>query len=242
MAAETVMSAIRELPPLVADQIAAGEVVERPASVAKELVENALDAGARTIRVRIEESDDQGPPAILVEDDGWGMDRIDVELSIRRHTTSKISAFEDLDRLETLGFRGEALASIAAVSRLTLDSRDAASPVGHRIIVQGGIIRERGPVAREVGTRVLAEDLFRNVPARLKAMKSPAAESSAVRDLVGALAVVRPEVAFVASQNGQPLFATPGSGDLRGAVAAVFDPTWAELAVPVSGSALGGAI
>jgi DNA mismatch repair protein MutL len=139
------MSRIRELAPLVADQIAAGEVVERPASVAKELVENALDAGARRVRVTVEEPAEAGSlPAIVVEDDGIGMDREDVELSVRRHSTSKIAAFEDLDHLATLGFRGEALASIAAVSRLTLESRDRDSPTGYRIVVEGGSIRERG--------------------------------------------------------------------------------------------------
>lgn len=237
------MSRIRELSALVADQIAAGEVVERPASVAKELVENALDAGARRIRIATEENEDgRALPTITVEDDGSGMDREDVELSIRRHTTSKIAAFEDLDRLVTLGFRGEALASIAAVSRLVIESRDHASAVGHRIVVEGGVIRERGPAAREVGTRVISEDLFLAVPARLKAMKSPAAEAGAIRELVGALAVARSDVAISLDRNGDTLFATPGDGDLRSAVAAVFDPDRAERALPVAGSALGGAI
>ncbi len=237
------MSKIRELSSLVADQIAAGEVVERPASVAKELVENALDAGARRIRITLDTLEEGGaPPAIIVEDDGAGMDRTDLELSVRRHTTSKISAFEDLERLSTLGFRGEALASIAAVSRLTLESRDGASQIGYRMVVEGGVIRERGPVSRDVGTRVSSEDLFVTVPPRLKALKSVGAEVSAIREAVGALAVTRPEVAFVLVQNGDTLFATPGDGVLRHAVAAVFGADRADKALAVTGTALGGAI
>ncbi len=243
MAWEAVVSKIRELPPLVADQIAAGEVVERPASVAKELVENALDAGARRIRVTLETlAEGSAPPSITVDDDGAGMDRTDLELSIRRHSTSKIAAFEDLARLSTLGFRGEALASIAAVSRLTLESRDHGSALGYRLVVEGGGIRERGPVSRAVGTRVSSEDLFQAVPPRLKALRSVAAEVSLIREVVGALAVIRPEVAVVLVQNGDTLFATPGDGHLRAAVAAVFGADRADKALSVSGSALGGAI
>jgi len=233
------MSRIRPLPPVVADQIAAGEVVERPASVVKELMENAFDAGARHVRVALET---RVPLAVTVDDDGVGMDRQDVELSVGRHCTSKIQAIDDLTQLTTLGFRGEALAAIAAVSRLTLESRERDSEHGWRLVIAHGRRVEMAPVGRAPGTTVRVEDLFATVPARLKAMRSPAAELQAARHWALLLALSRPDVAVSLSVDGRPDVETRGDGDGRQALAAVYGLSVAERVLPVAGAALGGDI
>ena len=184
---------IRILSEQVAAQIAAGEVVERPASVVKELIENALDAGASTITV---EARDGGRRLIRVADDGCGIPADEVELAFQRHATSKLTTIDDLDRLDTLGFRGEALASIAAVSRLSL-------------------ITSREPVGAPVGTIVTVENLFYNVPARLKFLKSASTERRRITALVARYAMAYPAVRFVLRQDGKDVFRSTGSGDLR---------------------------
>lgn len=209
---------VRLLDPHTVNQIAAGEVVERPASVLKELVENALDAGARRIEIVLE---DCGRRLVSVADDGSGMGEEDARAALQRHATSKIRAAEDLAKVATLGFRGEAIPSIASVSRLTLRT---AERDGSRFAIQV----EDGRVAREwrepgpTGTRVDVEDLFLNTPARLKFLKSDATELGACLETVRHYAVAYPEVAFTLRTEAGVALSTSGSGDLRAAVAEVW--------------------
>ncbi len=184
--------AIRELPPNLVNRIAAGEVVERPASVVKELVENAIDAGATRIDVA---ATGGGLGVIRVADDGAGMDASDLVLSVERHATSKL-ADDNLSRILTLGFRGEALPSIGAVARLTIQSRARGASEAYEIAVDGGRKSPLKPAALGAGTRVEVRDLFYATPARLKFMKSERAESAAIADMVKRLALANPEIAF----------------------------------------------
>ena len=184
--------AIRQLPPNLINRIAAGEVVERPASVVKELVENAIDAGASRIDVVAHGG---GLNLIRVTDDGSGMDRDDLVLAVERHATSKLKD-DDLSHILTLGFRGEALPSIAAVARLTITSRARGADQAHEIAVDGGRKGELKPAAIGEGTRIEVRDLFYATPARLKFMKSERAESAAIADVVKRLALANPEIAF----------------------------------------------
>ncbi len=204
--------AIRLLPPDVANKIAAGEVVERPASVVKELVENALDAGARTIAVELEGG---GKRLIRVSDDGSGIPADEVELAFQRYATSKISAVEDLDHITTLGFRGEALASVAAVSRLTLLTRAAGEVVGTRLQLEAGVLVRRDAVGAPQGTVITVENLFYNVPARLKFLKKDSTEQGHVSALVSRYAMAYPHVRFVLSHSQKEVLHTTGSADLR---------------------------
>jgi len=193
---------INILPESLTNKIAAGEVVERPASVIKELIENSLDAGATDICVEINAG---GRRRIRVTDNGYGMSREDALLSLERHATSKISADSDLDKILTLGFRGEALPSIASVSRFTLATRETAAPEGTEIIVEGGRIREVRSCGMASGTVVSVEQIFYNLPARLKFMKSAETEAGHVADIVSRMAVSRPEVAFLCSCDDREL-------------------------------------
>ncbi len=194
------MAKVRVLPDDLADQIAAGEVVERPASIVKELVENAIDAGAHSIRVEIEAG---GISLIRVSDDGHGMDESDARLSIRRHATSKIAAREDLDRISTLGFRGEALPAIASVSRFVLATRTRDALSGIEVHIEGG----SDPVVREIGcapgTTVTVRDLFFNVPARRKFLKSTGTESAHVRDALVRAALGDPGLRMTLVRDGR---------------------------------------
>jgi DNA mismatch repair protein MutL len=202
---------IRVLPAEVAAKIAAGEVVERPASVVKELVENAIDAGARSIRV---EARDGGQRTIRVMDDGCGIPRAELPLAFARHATSKLSAIEDLEHIHTLGFRGEALASIAAVSRLTMISRTADSVGGAMIQVEGGQQVRLSELGAPVGTAVTVENLFYNVPARLKFLKSPATEAGHIHRVVTRYAIAFPEIRFYLQLNEHVALQTSGNGSL----------------------------
>jgi DNA mismatch repair protein MutL len=184
---------IRRLPGETASRIAAGEVIERPLSALKEVLENALDASARRVEIRVRRSLDAG---FVVADDGLGIDAGQLELALERHATSKLAQMEDLDRLETLGFRGEALPSIAAVSRLRLTSRPAESDAAAFVRVEGGQVVERGAVARSPGTTVEVNDLFFNTPARRKFLNTPGGELRAALRMIESYALARPEVAF----------------------------------------------
>jgi DNA mismatch repair protein MutL len=207
---------IRLLPPNLINQIAAGEVVERPASVVKELVENALDAGARRIDVHLR---DGGRSLIVVEDDGHGMTREELALSVERHATSKLPD-DDLVHIHSFGFRGEALPSIGAVGRLTITSRRQTAdnapvnaPVNAwAITVDGGVKAAPEPAARNAGTRVELRDLFYAVPARLKFLKSPRSESNAVQEIVERLAMGRPDVAFTVRDDERLALRLPAVG------------------------------
>ncbi|MDD5469150.1 MAG: DNA mismatch repair endonuclease MutL, partial [Anaerolineales bacterium] len=200
---------IRILPPEVASQIAAGEVVERPASVVKELVENALDAGARRVTVRVEGG---GQRMVEVADDGYGIPPDEMPLAVERHATSKLASAEDLFRIHSLGFRGEALASIASVSCLTLTSTVAGEPHGRRIRVEGGRSEPPAPVGAPVGTTVRVEDLFFNLPARRKFLKNENSERRLIESLVARYALAYPHVRFTLEQEGRTSVQTSGSG------------------------------
>lgn len=210
---------IHLLPPEVASQIAAGEVVERPASVVKELLENAIDAGARTITIRIEGA---GQRLVEVADDGCGMAADELPLAVERHATSKLQRAADLFAIETLGFRGEALASIGSVSHLTVTSRPVDATVGSRIHVDGGLSRPVEPVGAPVGTVMRVEDLFYNVPARLKFLKVDATERRQIDMLVTRYALAYPQVRFHLHQEGRPSLQTSGNGDRREVLAALY--------------------
>ncbi len=184
---------IRRLPPETASRIAAGEVIERPLSALKEILENALDAGARSVEVRVERALDH---LFSVADDGAGIRAEELELALERHATSKIGTLEDLDRLASLGFRGEALPSIAAVSRLRITSRPASVAAAAFLALEGGAVSERGTAARAPGTTVEVADLFFNTPARRKFLSSPTGELRAALRLLEAYALAFPEVGF----------------------------------------------
>jgi DNA mismatch repair protein MutL len=211
---------IKILPDEVASQIAAGEVVERPASVVKELVENSLDAGATHIIITVEGA---GQKLIEVADDGLGIPAKEISMALARHATSKLSSAADLFNIETLGFRGEALASIASVSRFTITSRTRESEVGARLVVEGGQIdSDVQPIGAPAGTVVRVEDLFYNVPARRKFLKTDNTERRQIDDLVTRYALAYPDVRFHLSQEGRSALQTTGSGDRREVLAALF--------------------
>src|SRR5690606_29952805 len=191
---------IHALSPQLVNQIAAGEVIDRPASVVKELVENSLDAGARRIDIDIEAG---GARLIRVADDGHGIDADDIALAVSAHATSKIATFEDLERVATLGFRGEALPSIASVSRFALTSRNADAAHANRIEVDGGIARELRPAQHPVGTTVEVRDLFYNVPARRKFLRAERTEFGHIDDLVRSLALAHRDIEFRLGHNGK---------------------------------------
>jgi DNA mismatch repair protein MutL len=215
------------LPTAVADGIAAGEVVDRPAAVVKELVENAIDASASRIQVRIEAA---GQRLIEVVDDGVGMTPADLPLAFLRHATSKIRSLDDLQTVQTLGFRGEALASIAAVSRVEAVSRPRDGGEGYRVLVEGGEQLASAPVGSPPGTRVSVSRLFFNTPARLKFLKQPATETAVIMRLVGELGLAHPSIGIALDVDGRRALETAGNGDQRAAFAAVYDaPTAAAM-------------
>jgi DNA mismatch repair protein MutL len=208
---------IHILPEVVASAIAAGEVIERPASAVKELIENALDAGARRVDIRLQSA---GEELIEVADDGLGIPPDELALATARYATSKLEKVEDLYALRSLGFRGEALASIAAVSRLEIISRTAAAQAGARRTVEGGNASGVSAVGAPVGTVIRVRDLFFNMPARRKFLKSEAAERRRIHDLVGRYAFAYPGVAFRLTQDDRLVLHTSGDGDRRQALSA----------------------
>ncbi|MBD3878647.1 MAG: DNA mismatch repair endonuclease MutL [Quinella sp. 1Q5] len=201
------------------NKIAAGEVVERPASVVKELVENAIDAGARRIEIEIQNG---GKALIRVTDDGTGMSREDAALSVKRHATSKLSNAADLQRITTLGFRGEALPTIATVSKFTLQTRRAEDELGTKIKIDGGKLQDTHEIGCKVGSTLLVEDLFFNTPARLKFLKSTPTEANKIHDFIVKLALSRPNVAFRFINGNRTALATPGNGNLLDTLSAIY--------------------
>lgn len=209
------MSVINILSPHVADLIAAGEVVERPASVVKELVENAIDAGARCIGVEIRHG---GMASIRVTDDGCGMSPEDAGIAFQRHATSKLRDERGLEAISTLGFRGEALAAISAVSRIELRTRERGAAVGTRVLLTAGDIQEMNPVGTPEGTDMLVQDLFYNTPARRKFLKSDRAEAAACVGAALRCALGHPEVSLRMRRDGEEVFFSPGDGQEKSAV------------------------
>src|SRR5438034_6349679 len=199
------------LPPDLANQIAAGEVVERPASVVKELVENALDAGARRLVIHVELG---GKKQVRVEDDGEGMEPSDARLAIERHATSKIKRADDLASIRTLGFRGEALPSIASVSHFVLRTRARGQQSGTEIRVNGGAVASMVEVGVAEGTSVQVDDLFYNLPARRKFLKADGAESAQVSRIVTQLSLAYPEVGFTLTSGGRAVLQWPPAASL----------------------------
>jgi DNA mismatch repair protein MutL len=222
------MPPVRILSDHVANQIAAGEVIERPAAVVKELVENALDAGARRIEVEFRAA---GRALMRVEDDGCGMSRDDALLALERHATSKIREADDLNRLASYGFRGEALPSIASVSRFTLQTRPPADVAGTEILIHGGQFVHVRDCGRPVGTRIEVAQLFNSVPARRKFLKSDATEAAHIIQSVRLYALARPDVAFTLIEDGRTIFRSPESGGIRDRVREIFGRQIADLLI-----------
>jgi len=224
------MGTIKVLPPKVANAIAAGEVVERPASAVKELVENSVDAGARRVTVEVERA---GLALIRVTDDGSGMERDDAALAFERHATSKIRSASDLERISTMGFRGEALPSIAAVARVRVLTRTAEASEGTEVRVEAGGQAIVAPGAARQGTLIEVQELFHNVPARRKFLKSQAAEGSAIGDTVAALALAHPEVHLRYFADGREVLNAPPAADTLDRILAVLGMAVADEMVPV---------
>lgn len=228
---------IKVLDSFVADKIAAGEVIERPVSAVKELIENSIDAGASQIIVEIRGG---GKSYIRVTDDGCGIPYDEAETAFLRHATSKISSITDLDRIGSLGFRGEALASISAVSRLTMVSRTEDSGTGIKLVMHGGKTVSAERTGANRGTTMIVEDLFYNTPARRKFMKSDAREASAVIELVQQFAVYYASVRFMMVNNGQTVFTTAGDGDPLSVIKSLYPEIARHDLLEISGSGVRG--
>ena len=226
------MNKIKILSDNLANQIAAGEVVERPASVIKELVENALDAGARRIQVDVELG---GRRLMRVADDGFGMTRDDAVLAFERHATSKIKTLEDLSQIATLGFRGEALASIASVAKVELVTKTEQAEAATRVEIEGGRLRDVKDFARTTGTAISVRDLFFNTPARRKFMRSEATENYHLTSIVTHYALANPKIAFVLTSNGREVLRVSPARDLRERAYQIFGANLVESLLPVSG-------
>jgi DNA mismatch repair protein MutL len=235
------MKPIRVLPDLLISQIAAGEVVERPASVLKELLENALDAGAHDVQVTLDQG---GAKRVQVDDDGAGLPKEDLPLALARHATSKIGSLDDLQGVATMGFRGEALASIASVSRLSITSRDEKSPHAWEIRAEGGTSGAPAPAARAPGTTVLAEDLYFNTPARKKFLRTEQTEFGHCDEVFRRIALARPDVSFTLKHNGRvsahlaaKSASLPGAQPLAGRAAALLGREFLDASFPVEAQA-----
>jgi DNA mismatch repair protein MutL len=225
------MTEIHELSDILANQIAAGEVIERPGSVVKELVENALDAQATQIDILVE---DAGIKSIRVIDDGAGITNDQVQRAFLRHATSKISSRQDLFRVHSLGFRGEALPSIASVADVVLKTAVMDAKEGTKIHYRGGeLVSQTGTNARQ-GTDILVKDLFFNTPARLKYLKSQATELAQIVDVINRLAMSYTKVAFHLVHNGKELLQTAGNGNLQQVIASVYGLSQAKKMVAVN--------
>jgi DNA mismatch repair protein MutL len=224
------MGSIRVLEEHVANQIAAGEVIERPSSIVKELVENSLDAGSTEISVSVEEG---GLHLIRVADNGTGIEADDLELAFLRHATSKISSGKDLFHIRTLGFRGEALPSIAAVAKVECVSSPSNDGLGRKIVIEGGNVKSIEDTAARRGTDITVKDLFYNIPARLKYLKTVQTELGHISDYMYRLALAHPNTAFRLRHNGSLMLQTSGNGDLLQVIAAIYGPAVAKAMLPL---------
>ena len=217
----------------VADKIAAGEVIDRPVSIIKELVENSLDAGADSITIEIS---DGGKTYIRVTDNGCGIDPDQVELAFRRHATSKITSEQDLDTIATLGFRGEALASICAVSRVELITRTEESRTGRRVIIEGSDVISNSATGCPEGTTITVKDLFFNVPARNKFMASAASESRRIIDFASRIALSYPDIRFNVINSSKRVFTTSGKGNILASIISIYGTDTGKDLIPVEKS------
>lgn len=225
---------IHILPDKLASQIAAGEVVERPSSVVKELVENAIDAGATTINVDIREG---GRKSIQIADNGQGIPAAEIEIAFHRHATSKLQTVEDLTAIRTLGFRGEALAAIAAVSQVTLISRAQEEATGTRLVLDGGAKVSREMAGAPQGTVISVENLFYNVPARLKFLKSDNTEKRLIDEFVTRYALAYPHIRFRLTHNGRITFQSTGNGSVLDVLVAIYGPDVARQLIEINAEA-----
>ncbi|MEH7305283.1 DNA mismatch repair endonuclease MutL [Neobacillus drentensis] len=228
------MGKIIQLDDALSNKIAAGEVVERPASVVKELVENSIDAGSTVIEIEVEEA---GLAKIRITDNGYGIEEEDVLLAFQRHATSKIKNENDLFRIRTLGFRGEALPSVASVSRLEMKT-STGEGAGNRLVIEGGKVEIFEKASSRRGTDITITDLFFNTPARLKYMKTIHTELGNITDVVNRLALSHPEIAFRLIHNDRKLLQTNGNGDVRQVLASIYGMAIAKQLVPISGQSL----
>jgi DNA mismatch repair protein MutL len=224
------MGVIKQLPQNVANQISAGEVIERPASIVKELIENSIDAGAKNIEIKIE---DGGRDLIKVKDDGHGILADDIESAFNRYATSKIENIDDLYSLYSLGFRGEALASIASVAEIEMISRHQDSDQAVKIKLKGGEILDKKPVGSTIGTEIIVRDLFFNTPARYKYLKTTTTEFSHISKIVSAEATANSDLSFKLYHNGRQILSTPGNGKLKDTIYAVYGSEIAENLIPI---------
>jgi len=227
------MGKIIQLDDRLSNRIAAGEVVERPASVVKELVENAIDAGSTVIEVEVEEA---GLGKIRILDNGDGISEEDVLMAFQRHATSKIKNDDDLFRIRTLGFRGEALPSIASVSRFEM--KTSTGDVGSRVVFEGGVLQVHEAAAARKGTDIVVTDLFFNTPARLKYLKTVHTELGNITDIMNRLALSHPEISFRLIHNDRKLLHTTGNGDVRQVLAAIYGVNIVKKMVPISATSL----
>jgi DNA mismatch repair protein MutL len=216
---------------LEAEKIAAGEVVERPANIVKELVENSIDAGAKEIRVIIKKA---GKSLIQVIDDGAGITPEDIEIAFERHTSSKIRSIEDLDTLSTLGFRGEALASIAAVSQVEIISRSKENENGIHLTIEGGKVKEKNEISCEVGTDIKVKNIFYNIPARQKFLKKDSTELSHITDFIQRYSLAFPEIHFIYRHNDLDILNCPANNDLITTVFHIYGKNTAKFMVPIN--------
>ena len=224
------MGVIKQLPQSVANQISAGEVIERPASIVKELIENSIDAGAENIEIKIE---DGGRELIKVKDDGHGIEADDIESAFNRYATSKIEDIDDLYSLYSLGFRGEALASIASVAEVEMISRHQDSDQAVKIKLKGGEIIDKKPVGSTVGTEITVRDLFYNTPARYKYLKTTTTEFSHISKIVSAEATANSDLSFKLYHDGRQILSTPGNGKLKDTIYAVYGSKIADNLIPI---------
>ncbi len=224
------MGKIVLLDELTINQIAAGEVIERPSSVVKELVENSIDAGAKNITVEIKNG---GISFIRISDDGSGIAPDDMEIAIERHATSKIRKAKDLDEVKTMGFRGEALASIAAISKLHIISKVAKSKNAYEIKVEGGDIISQGEAARSNGTSITVEELFYNTPVRYKFLKKDFTETGYIEETIERIALAHPEIKITLLDSGKTSIQTPGNGSLKDTIFSIYGKETAENIIDV---------
>ena len=225
------MPKINVLPREVAELIAAGEVIERPASIVKELIENSIDAGATEITVEIQYG---GVRYLRVTDNGCGISAEDAPTAFLRHATSKVQSASDLDRIGTLGFRGEALASIAAVAHVEMLTKTCGAEAGALVKISGSEVEEVSEAGCPDGTTIIVRDVFYNVPARLKFLKKDITESNAVASIVDKIALSHPEISVSFIRDGKQSYRTPGNGDLLGTIYTVLGRDFARAMLPVS--------